>query len=224
MTTQTEVQPADYDVNEPNLAPESSTEASLNPAFAAESSVEIVLSSDNGGKLADNKPDTECTTKDEELCNYNSDSQGLVMTTQTEVKTVKFDPNEQNIVSESSTDPLLKPAFAAESSDEPLLLKHDTENSVVGSALTSSAPVHTELYDGCKGESQLGYEFDIGKMQSKEETEDGTSVSDDKNCDGMVAPEASSKSKKKPRRVAAQVVDSISGRLRQRRGRSNVEA
>ncbi|KAJ8567218.1 hypothetical protein K7X08_019426 [Anisodus acutangulus] len=248
MTTQTEVKPVNYDAKEPNLAPESSTEASLNPAFAAESSVEIVLSGDKVGKLADNKPDTECTTKDEEeLCNYNSDSQGLVMTTQTEVKTVEFDPNEQNIVPESSIEPSLKLAFAAKSSDEPsLLLKHDTENSgtnlvlscdnagnfsadnkpgnenavLVDSALTSTAPVLTELNDGCKGESQLGYEFDIAKKQSKEEKVDGTSVSDDNNCDGMVAPEASSKSRKKPRRVAAQVVDSIAGRLRQRCGKA----
>ncbi|XP_059293759.1 uncharacterized protein LOC132046932 [Lycium ferocissimum] len=160
--------------------------------------------------------DMESTTKDEELCKYNSDSQGLVMTTQTEVKTVEYDPNEQNIALESSTEPSLKPAFAVESSVEPLLLlKHDTENSgtnavlscnkvgnfsadnkpgnenaeLVGSALTSSAAVLAEVNDGYKGESQLGYEFDVGKMQSKEEKEDSTYVSDDKNCDGMVAPE-----------------------------------
>ncbi|XP_016471865.1 uncharacterized protein LOC107793931 [Nicotiana tabacum] len=201
--------------------------------------------------------DKEATMKNEEFCNYNSDSQGLVMNAQTEVKTMEQDPNENNLAPESSTEPLLKPAFAAESSGEPsLLLKHDSENNginlvsscdnvgnfsadnkpgnenavLVGSALTSNAPVLTELSDGYKGKSPLGYGIDVGKKQSDEEKEDGNCVLDDKNCgilvniDGMVAPEASSKSKKKPCRAAAQVIDSIAGRRRQRRGRSNVEA
>ncbi|XP_016514925.1 uncharacterized protein LOC107831658 [Nicotiana tabacum] len=194
--------------------------------------------------------DMEATMKNEEFCNYNSESQGLAMNAQTEVKTMEHDPNENNLAPESSTEPSLKRAFAAESSGEPsLLLNNDSKNcgtnlvlscdnvgnssadnkpgneNAIGSALTSSALMLTELSDGYNGVSPL--ESDAGKKQSNEEKEDGTYVPDDKNCGilvGMVAPEASSKSKKKPCRAAAQVIGSIAGRLRQRRGSSNLEA
>ncbi|XP_006338244.1 uncharacterized protein [Solanum tuberosum] len=231
-----EVKPVAYDANEPNLAPESSTEPLLKSIVVEpllllkhdpeNSGTDLVLLSDNVGNFStDNKSGNE-----------NAVLVGNSLTSQTEVK--------PTLAPESSTEPLLK------SIAEPLLLlKHDSESSgknlvlscdnagnfsadnksgnenavLVGSALTSSTPVLTELNDVFKGESQLGYEFDVGKMQSKEEKEDSTCVLDDKNCH-EVAPEVSSKSKKKPCRAAAQVFDTIAGRLRQRRGRSNVEA
>ncbi|XP_015063848.1 uncharacterized protein LOC107009091 [Solanum pennellii] len=232
LTSQTEVKPVDYDGHEPNLAPESSTvpllksivEPLLLLKHDSENSVNnLVLSCDNAGNISvDNKSGNE-----------NVVLVGNSLTSQTEVK--------PTLLPESGTEPLLK------SIAEPLLLlKHDSENSgknlvlscdnagnfsadnklgnenavLVGSALTSSTPVLTELNDVFKGKSQLGDEFDIGKMQSKEEKVDSICVLDDKNCD-EVAPEVSSKSKKKPCRA---VFDTIAGRLRQRRGRSNVEA
>ncbi|XP_049383378.1 uncharacterized protein LOC125847741 [Solanum stenotomum] len=235
LTSQTEAKPVDYDGHEPNLSPESSTvpllKSIVEPLLlmkhgSENSDKNRVLSCDNAGNIsADNKSGNE-----------NAVLVGNSLTSQTEVK--------PTLAPESSTEPLRK------SIAEPLLLlKHDSENSgknlvlscdnagnfsadnksgnenavLVGSALTSSTPVLTELNDVFKGESQLGYEFDVGKMQSKEEKEDSTCVLDDKNCH-EVTPEVSSKSKKKPCRAAAQVFDTIAGRLRQRRGRSNVEA
>ncbi|XP_055805424.1 uncharacterized protein LOC129874198 [Solanum dulcamara] len=244
LTSQTEVKPVEYDGNEPDLAPENSTETLLKSIVepllllkhdSDNSGTNLVLSSDNVGNFsADNKSGNE-----------NAVLVGNLLTSQTEVKPVEYDGNEPKLAPESSTEPLLKSIV------EPLLLlKHDSENSgknlvlscdnagnfsadnksgkenavLVGSALTSSAPpVLTELNDVYKGESQLGYEFDIGQIQSKEQKEDGSCVLVNKNCD-VVAPEASSKSKKKPCWAAAPVVDTIAGRLRQRRGRSNVEA
>lgn len=232
--------PVESDASEPNLAPESSTEPLLKSIVEPllllkhdpeNSGTNLVLSCDTVGNFSADKK-----SGDENGVAGNS------LTSQTKVKPVEYDGNEPNLAPESSTEPL-------QSILEPLLLrKHDyenngknlvfscdnvgnfsadnksgNENAVVGSALTSSAPVLTELNDGYKGESQLGYEFDSGKMQSKEEKEDSTCVSDDQNCD-VVAPEASSTTKKKPCGAAAQVVDTIAGRLRQRRGTSNAEA
>lgn len=284
-----------YDANEPNLAPESSTEPLLLKPYPENSGTDLVLSGDNVGNFStDNKSGNANAVL----------VVGSSLTSQTEMKPVDYDGHEPNLAPESSTVPLLKsivepllllkhdsensagnisvanksgnenvvlvgnsltsqtevkPTLLPESSTEPLLksiaeplllLKHDSENSgknlvlscdnagnfsadnklgnenavLVGSALTSSTPVLTELNDVFKGESQLSDEFDIGKTQSKEEKEDSICVLDDKNCD-EVAPEVSSKSKKKPCRAAAtHVFDTIAGRLRQRRGRSNLEA
>ncbi|CAN4082841.1 unnamed protein product [Withania somnifera] len=238
MTTQSEVKPVEYDGNEPNLAPEPLLKSIVEPLVLLKHDPENsgknhVLSCDSVGNFsADNKSGT-----------LNSALVGNTLTCQTEVKSVEYDGNEPSLAPDSSTEslvksvvePLLPLKHVSENSGENLVLSCDnvgnssaenkwgSENSVlVGSALTSNAAALTELNDGYKGESQLGDEFKVGKMQSKEEKEDGTCVSDDKNCD-VVAPEASSKSKKSCR-VAAQVVDSIAGRLRQRRGKSNVEA
>ncbi|KAM3363579.1 hypothetical protein P3S68_018433 [Capsicum galapagoense] len=244
MTTQTEVKPVKYDANESNLAPERNTEPLLKSVVeplvqlkhdSENSGTNLVLSCDNVGNFsADNKSGNE-----------NAVLVGNSVTSQTEVKPVEYDGHEPNLAPESSTEPLQK------STVEPLiLLKHDSEDSgndvaiscdnvgnfsadnksgnensvLAGSTLTSSAPALSELNDGHKGESQLDHESDIGKVPSYEDKEEGFCVSDDKNCD-VVPPEESSKSKMmKPCRAAAQVVDTIAGRLRQRRGKANVEA
>lgn len=238
------MKPVESDASEPNLAPESSTEPLLKSIV--EPLLLLTYDPENSGTNLVLSCDTVGNFSADKMSGDENGVAGNSLTSQTKVKPVEYDSNEPNLAPESSsTEPLQKSIL------EPLLLlKHDSENNgknlvfscynvgnfsadnksgnenavLVGSALTSSAPVLTELNDGYKGESQLGYEFDSGKMQSKEEKEDSTCVSDDQNCDVVAPEEASSKTKKKPCRAAAQVVDTIAGRLRQRRGRSNVEA